>query len=159
MLTKDSFSEAEWAKATALPGMVMGAAALSDGRKLITTVREVVAGSNAFKEAAAKYPENALVASFLDQGQSPATNVSDENAPKPRNVAEAVELITAQIGQTIGVVKEKASAEEFAQVREVLLAAAQAAVEATGTGPLGLSGDKVGESEQAFIDKLTALLD
>ena len=40
-----------------LPAMVMGAAAFSDGRKLITTVREVVAASGAVTEAAAKYPE------------------------------------------------------------------------------------------------------
>ncbi len=158
MLSKDSFTEAEWAKAAALPGLVMGAAALSDGRKLVTTVREVVAGSNAFKESASKYPDNALIAAFTEQAQSPTMTVADENAPKPRNVAEAVELITTQIGQITAVIKEKASPEEFAQVSEVLLAAAQAAVEATGSGPLGLSGEKVSEGEQAFMEKLKGLL-
>ena len=158
MVSKDSFTEEEWAKVSALPGLVMGAAALSDGRKLVTTVREVVAGSEAFKNTAAKYPDNALIQAFVEQGQSASTTVADENAPKPRNVAEAVELITAQIGQVVSTIKDKASPEEFAQVREVLLATATAEVERTGRGPLGLSGDKVSEGEQVFMDKLAGLL-
>jgi hypothetical protein len=158
MLSKDSFTDAEWSAATALPGMVMGAAVLSDGRKLVTSVREAFASKNAFTAAANKYPENPLIKAFIEQADSPKLTSADENAPKPRNVAEAVELLTAQVGQIIPVIKEKASAEEFAQIREVLLAAAQAAVEATGSGPLGLSGEKVGAEEQAFMDKLTAIL-
>ena len=158
MLSKESFTEAEWAKAIALPGLVMGAAALADGRKLVSTVREVVAGSEAFKATAAKYPDNALVSAFVAEGQSKTMTVADENAPKPRNMAEAVELITAQIGQIIPTVKEKATPEEFAAVRDVLMAAAHAVVERTGSGPLGLSGEKVDEGERAFMDQLDTLL-
>ena len=158
MLNKDSFTEEEWTKATMLPAMVMGAAAFSDGRKLITTVREVVAASGAVKAAAAKYPDNALVQAFIEQTQSPTKAAVDESAPKPRNVAEAVELMTAQIGEVIATVKSKASPEEFAAVRDVLMATGQAAVEATGSGPLGLSGDKVDTGEQEFMDKLSAFL-
>ena len=112
------------------------------------STREVVAASGAVKEAAAKYPDNALVQAFIEQAQSPTKAAVDENAPKPRNVAEAVELMTTQIGEVIATVKSKATPEEFAAVRDVLMATAQAAVEATGSGPLGLSGDKVGAGER-----------
>ena len=47
---------------------------------------------------------------------------------------------------------------DFVTVRDVLLATGQAAVEATGSGPLGLSGEKVGAGEQEFIDKLSSFL-
>jgi len=159
MLSKESFTDAEWAKAIALPGLVMGAAALADGRKLVSTVREVVAGSEAFKATAAKYPDNALVSAFLTNDQSAsAAPYADENAPKPRNMAEAVELITAQIGQIIPTIKEKATPEEFAAVRDVLMAAAHAVVERTGSGALGFGGEQVDEGERAFMDELDTLL-
>ncbi len=158
MLSKDSFTDAEWAKAIALPGLVMGAAALADGRKLVSTVREVVAGNEAFKATAAKYPDNALVTAFVAEGQSTNMTVADENAPKPRNMAEAVELISSQIGQIIGTIKEKATPEEFAAVRDVLMAAAHAVVERTGSGALGFGGEQVDEGERAFMDQLDTLL-
>ncbi len=158
MLSKDSFTDAEWAKAIALPGLVMGAAALADGRKLVSTVREVVAGNEAFKATAAKYPDNALVTAFVAEGQSTNMTVADENAPKPRNMAEAVELISSQIGQIIATIKEKATPEEFAAVRDVLMAAAHAVVERTGSGALGFGGEQVDEGERAFMDQLDTLL-
>jgi hypothetical protein len=158
MISKESFTEAEWTTVNALPAMVMGGAALSDGRKLVTTIREVLAGSEAFKTTAAKYPDNALIASFLSVDQKPTVSSTDENSPSPRNVAEAVELVTKQIGDTVAVVRDKATPEEFAQIREVLLAAATAAVEATGSGPMGFGGDKISEGESAFITKLTEIL-
>ena len=158
MISKESFTETEWTTVNALPGMVMGGAALSDGRKLVTTIREVLAGSEAFKTTAAKYPENALIESFSSVDQKPTVSTADENSPSPRNVAEAVELVTSQISQTVAIVKEKATPEEFGQIREVLLAAATAAVEATGSGPMGFGGDKVSEGESAFITKLTEIL-
>ena len=61
----------------------------------------LIVAAAAVKAAAAKYPDNALVQAFIEQTQSPTKAAVDESAPKPRNVAEAVELMTAQIGDVI----------------------------------------------------------
>ena len=47
MTTKDDFTAEEWAQVSTLPVLVTAGAAFADGRKLVSTVREVVTGQKA----------------------------------------------------------------------------------------------------------------
>lgn len=53
MTTREQFTDEQWAEASALPGLVVMAASLSDG-KVMPSIREVSAGSKALVEGAQK---------------------------------------------------------------------------------------------------------
>lgn len=159
MTTKDDFSEEEWASVQLLPVLVLSGSVLADGRKLVTSFSETIAGMGAFKEASAAQPDNALVqaiAAALDTHTGKqSVNLAPENAG---TTAEAVAQITDQIQAAVDTVRAKSSPEEFEGLRTVLLRTAQTAAERKGSGPMGFGGDKVDANEQAYLDKLAAIL-
>lgn len=159
MTTKDDFTEEEWASVQLLPVLVLSGSVLADGRKLVTSFSETIAGMGAFKEASGTQPDNALVqaiaAALESSSGKQAVNLAPENAG---TTAEAVAAITDQIQGAVDVVRAKASPEEFAGLRTVLVSTAQTAAERKGSGPMGFGGEKVDANEQAFLDKLNAIL-
>jgi hypothetical protein len=157
MTTREQFTDEQWAEASALPALVIMGAALSDG-KVMPSIREMSAGSQALVAGAAKYPDNVLLQDIKD-GASAAKAETKEGQEKdrPANVEQAVESLVGQIQESIAVARERLTAEEFGQLREVLIAAATAVIERLGDGFMG-SGEKVNESEQAFVARLTGLL-
>jgi hypothetical protein len=157
MTTREQFTDEEWAQASALPGLVVMAASLSDG-KVMPSIRELTAGGEALTAGAAKYPDNVLLQA-LKEGMSAAKEESSEEIKTDQvsNVAEVVEKLVGEIQESVAVVESKLTAEEFFQLREVLEAAATAVVERIGTGFMG-SGEKVSESEAAFVARLRQIL-
>lgn len=159
MTTKDDFTEEEWASVQLLPVLVLSGSVLADGRKLVTSFSETIAGMGAFKEASNAQPDNALVqaiaAALESQSGKQAVNLNPENAG---TTAEAVTQISNQIQGAIDTVRAKATPEEFEGLTSVLLSTAQTAAERKGSGPLGFGGDKVDANEQAYLDKLSAIL-
>jgi hypothetical protein len=157
MTTREQFTDEQWAEASALPGLVIMTASLSDG-KVMPSIREVSAGSKALVEGAQKYPDNILLQHIKDSASAAKAETKEgQEQDKPANVAEAVESMVGQIAQSIGVARERLTTEEFAQLREVLIAAATAVIERLGDGFMG-SGEKVTESEKAFVTRLGELL-
>ena len=157
MTTREQFTDEQWAEASALPGLVVMAASLSDG-KVMPSIREVSAGSKALVEGAQKYPDNILLQHIKDSASAAKAETKEgQEQDKPANVAEAVESIVGQIQESVGVARERLTTEEFAQLREVLVAAATAVVERLGDGFMG-SGEKVNEAEKAFVARLSELL-
>lgn len=152
MTTKDDFSAEEWAQVAPLAGMVLGGAVLADGRKVISSVREVVAGSEALKKGAEKYPNNVLLTQLVESGGKMKLD------SKPSSTEAALSEISSDTQQAWTLLQSKATPEESAQISEVLLSAAQAAVERTGSGHFGMGGEKVDSAEQSYMDKLTATL-
>lgn len=159
MTTKEDFTEEEWASVQLLPVLVLSGSVLADGRKLVTSFSETIAGMGAFKEASGAQPDNALVqaiASALEsQSGKQAVNLAPENAG---TTAEAVAQITDKIQGAVDTVRAKATPEEFNGLATVLLSTAQSAAERKGSGPMGFGGEKVDANEQAFLDKLGAIL-
>ena len=159
MTTKDDFTEEEWASVQLLPVLVLSGSVLADGRKLVTSFSETIAGMGAFKEASNAQPDNALVQSIAaaleSQSGKQAVNLSPENAG---TTAEAVAQITDQIQAAVDTVRPKATPEEFEGLKAVLISTAQTAAERKGSGPLGFGGEKVDAEEQAYLDKLAAIL-
>jgi hypothetical protein len=157
MTTREQFTDDEWQQASALPGLVVMAASLSDG-KMMPSIRELQAGTEALTAGAQKYPDNLLLQQ-LKEGMSAAKEESSEEIKQDKagSVAEVVDKLVEEMQESVDVIKAKVTAEEFFQLREVLEAAASAVVERIGSGFMG-SGDKVSESEKAFVERLRTIL-
>ena len=84
MTTQEDFTEEEWASVQLLPVLALSGSVLADGRKLVTSFSETIAGMGAFKEASAAQPDNALVqaiaAALESSSGKQAVNLSPENA-------------------------------------------------------------------------------
>jgi hypothetical protein len=157
MTTREQFTDDEWKQASALPGLVVMAASLSDG-KIMPSIRELQAGTEALAAGAQKYPDNLLLQE-LKEGMSAAKDESSEEIKEDKvgSVSEVVEKLVGEIQESVAVIKAKVTADEFFQLREVLESAASAVVERIGTGFMG-SGEKVSDSEKAFVERLRELL-
>ena len=154
MTTRELFSDEEWGQVTALAGEVIVAACVSDGH-LMPGVRELRAGVEALSDGAKRYPDNPVLQALLSTASSPSGEPHD---PHKVNDAEgALALLVAGIEAGVAVARAHLSREEYGQLREVLTASAHAVVERLGAGFMG-SGDKVTASEQAFEDRLAAIL-
>jgi hypothetical protein len=157
MTTREQFTDEEWTQASALPGLVVMAASLSDG-KMMPSIRELQAGASALAAGAQQYPDN-LVLQQLKDGMNAAKEESSEEikADKVASVAEVVDKLVGEIEESVALLKSKVTVDEFVQLREVLEATANAVVERIGTGFMG-SGDKVSDTEKAFVERLRTIL-
>ncbi len=155
MTTRELFSDEEWGKVTALAGEVIVAACVSDGH-LMPGVRELKAGVEALSDGAKRYPDNPVLQALLSTApSSPSGEPHDPH--KVDDAAGALALLVAGIEAGVAVARAHLSREEYGQLREVLTASAHAVVERLGAGFMG-GGDKVTASEQAFEDRLAAIL-
>jgi hypothetical protein len=155
MTKPEQFSDEEWQQVGALPGLVIMAASLSDG-KIVPSVRELAAGAEALAEAGKAHPESVVVQSMLAADIKPEAD--EVKKAGVTNVAEVVEVLVGEITEAIAVLRSRVGTDEVAAVGAVLLAMARAVVERLGTGFMGSGQDKVSPTEQSFVDRLTALL-
>jgi len=156
MATRERFTDEQWEQARALPGLVLMAASLSDG-KALPSLRELKAGSDVVLAGAARYPDNLLLQQ-LEEGAPAAQRGSSAGATDRPEGAEALrEALLQDIELALALVRTRITTEEYVQLREVLEQAASAVVERIGPGFLG-SGEKVSESEKVFVERLRSLL-
>ena len=154
MATQNDFTAEEWTAVSELPGLVMAGAVFADGRKIVSSVREMVAASGALKTGAEQFPTNELLQSLVTA--SGKTNFSLP-ATESKSVADAVGVIGNRIDDAVLILRAKTSDQEFTEISTVLQGAALAAAERTGSGTLGFGGEKIDAGEQAFLDRLTAI--
>ncbi len=157
MTTREQFTDEQWAAATALPSLVIMAASLSDG-KMMPSIREMKAGGEALVAGAARYPDNVLLQALREGVEAAkAGTKAGQEQDTPTSLADVVETLVGQIEDSASVARARVSTEEFVQLREVLTAAATAVVERLGDGFMG-GGEKLTDSETAFVTRLTAIL-
>lgn len=155
MTSREQFSDEEWARVTALPGLVIMAATLSDGH-LVPAVREIAAGAGALAEGVKRYPENAILRELTGKAEKVDLGSGED---KPTSSTEVLALVTTELEASFTVLKAHVSTEELAQLREVLTDSARAVVGRLGTGFWGSGKEKVSTDEQAFLDRLAAIFD
>lgn len=154
MTSRSDFNGEEWEQVSSLPVLVTAGAAFADGRKLVTTVREVVAGQKALADGIAAHPDSELLQALGTD--APSVNLAE--GATSSNVAEVSNAMADKVAAGFAILKAKATPEEVQQVGELLMAVATAAAERTGSGALGFGGDAVDANEQAFLDKLSAII-
>jgi len=150
MTTRDDFTTEEWAAIGLLPGQVIGAVAIADGRNLIKLAKETAKGGSALTAEVAKYPGNPLMAALTEGGSG--------SAPESGSTEEAANARLDEAAATFAMLHQKGSPEHVAQLGAVLKATAQAVAEAAGSGFFGGGEDRVDPREQAVIDRLNAMI-
>ena len=156
MTTKDDFTADEWELVSGLPGMVLAAAAWSDG-KLVPAMREVIAGGEVLSKAATEAPEGSLAREIFS-GASTSEAKATTKEGKPASPEAASEELTAKIGDAFAALSAKATFDEVVSVRATLEATATAVVERLGSGFWGSGSDKVSAGEAAFLARLAQVL-
>jgi hypothetical protein len=155
MAKPEQFSDDQWQQVAALPGLVIMAASLSDG-KIVPSVRELAAGAEALAESSKAYPENAVLQAMLATDIKPGTE--EEKEAGVQNIDDIVEVLTGQITEAVAVLRSRVGTDDLRAIGAVLVAMATAVVERIGTGFLGTGEVKVSEGERAFVDRLASIL-
>jgi hypothetical protein len=153
MTTKADFNGEEWMKVSTLPGLVIISAAMSDG-KMMPSVREVTAGGETLTKAAAARSDIPLLTELVGDA-SPKLDLGEE---KPASAEAALTILEAQITEAWAVLVAHVDADELVAVRQTLTDVAQAVVARIGTGFMGSGDEKVSPTEQAYVDRLVAIL-
>ena len=154
MAGKDLFTDEEWALIAPLPGLVIMGATVSDG-KVMPSVREVAAGSEVLVAAAKTHPADSIIGELVAGMKDSKPDLGEE---KPASGDAVVEVLVGQIQIGWTTFTSKAPGDDVAALRELLTGAATAVVERLGTGFMGSGDQKVTPSEQAFVDRLGAIL-
>lgn len=158
MSIKDKFTPDEWFKVMTGPGRAGAAVMAASPSGLTGLIAEARAFSDATREsvsAATRTPLlEAMAADML--GTAPDTQPPQERA---RNAGEAREQSLQAVRQAAWLVSAKASPEDNAAYRQMLMNVAErTANAATEGGFLGIGGKLVDEKEQAVLDELRRLL-
>jgi hypothetical protein len=154
MTKKEQFSDEEWAKVAALPGLVVIGAGMSDGHKL-PAVREIRAGGEALTAGLARYPENAILQALTEaQKEDGGDATHDADTSAQGSVDGFRESLAASIAAGVDILRARVTVDEFEQIGEVLIECARSVVERLGTGFMGSGNDKVDPGEREFVDGL-----
>jgi hypothetical protein len=159
MTTKSDFTDEEWARLERAPMVAAMAISLADPGGPIEAVKESLAGMKTVAEAAVSESRGELVESVA---KSFTEKVQRRQNPlggfKPRG-ALAGEEILGELRAVNTLVTQKATSEEAAGFRELLLTAAKRAADAAKEGGfLGFKAERVSEGEQRMLDKLREAL-
>ena len=148
MTTKAEFNAEEWDTITegpAIAGLIVASASRGG------TIRETLAMGKTYAEARREQSgdlvgEIVSTAPHLDAGE-----FSSKEDLRTRGLGK--------LSQAVGLVRDRATADELADYREFVLAVAQRAAEADKSGSfLGIGGERVsGDEQQAIADITTAL--
>ena len=154
MAGRDLFTDEEWALVAPVPGLVVMAASMSDG-KMMPSVREVAAGGAVLVDAAKAHPADSLVGELVAGMKDEKPDLGEA---KPTSSSDVVDLLVGQIEAGWATFAAKAPAEDVVALRDLLTGAARTVVERLGTGFMGSGAEKVSPSEQAFVDRLAGIL-
>ena len=154
MAGKDLFTDEEWATIAPIPGLVVMAASMADG-KMMPSVREITAGGEVLVEAAKAHPDNTLIGELVAGMKDEKPDLGEA---KPSSSEAVVDLLVGQIQAGWTTFTSKAPADDVTALRDLLSAAAKAVVERLGTGFMGSGAEKVSPGEQSFLDRLAGVL-
>ncbi len=148
MTGKDDFTEEEWKTVLEAPP--------SAGLLVITSdrggsIRESFSMAKAYAEARQQHGESEL----LDEIVSAKPEVDHTRFKTPEELKEAS---LGHIREAVALLKAKATPEEVDEYKRFVVGLAERVAEARKEGFLGLSGERVSDSERQAIDEISAAL-
>jgi hypothetical protein len=158
MAKQDSFTTEEWTTLRLAPSLVAGGTSAADPSGIFASVREATAGASGMAEALKTHGSLELFSSL-------AADRSIPGMPDPKSLLgegsreQQMQNFKAAVLQRVrsaaDLVASKASPQEADAYRQMLVAIAQKAAEASKEGGfLGFGGVRVSEKEQAFISEV-----
>lgn len=159
MTTRADFTGDEWVRLERAPLVAGMAITLADPGGPIEAFKELNATTKTVLEAAAGGGRGELVDSVATavaekakQRQNPLQEFKPEGLPAGEQIVEELRAVNRLL-------TEKATPEEAAAFRDLLLTAAQRAAEAAKEGGfMGFHATRVSEGEQRMLDKLGEVL-
>ncbi|GAA0498534.1 hypothetical protein [Deinococcus depolymerans] len=160
MSIKDNFTPDEWFKVMTGPGRAGAAVVAASPSGLTGLVAEARALSDALRAAVSADTRTplleAIAADLLGTAPDPAVMPHQERA---RNMQEALEQSLENVRQAAWLVSAKASPEDSAAYRQMLLSVAERTANAAKEGGfLGFGGELVNDRERAVLDDLRRVL-
>ncbi len=148
MTGKADFTEEEWKTVLEAPP--------SAGLLVITSdrggsIRESFSMAKAYAEARQQHGESEL----LDEIVSAKPEVDHTRFKTPEELKEAS---LGHIREAVALLKAKATPEEVDEYKKFVVGLAERVAEARKEGFLGLSGERVSDSERQAIDEISAAL-
>lgn len=157
MTSQEQFTDEEWMKVVALPGLVLFGAGTSDGH-LLPAIRELKAGGEALTAGLERYPENMILQAFTAESPKREDEAQEKDAASSEEDGEGgLEAIVAGIQAGVDVLRVRVTVQEFEQIGEVLTALARSVTERLGAGFMGSGDEKVSPDEQAFVDRVASM--
>ena len=160
MTSKTDFTDEEWARLKRAPFVAGMAISLADPGGPIEAVKETSATLKTVLRAAEDGGRGELVdAVASDAAQDMRERKSPLAGFKPSKGANAGVEILDELREVNRLVSEKASAEEAAAMRDLLMDAAQEAANAAKEGGLmGFRAERISQGEQEMLDRLREAL-
>ncbi len=157
---KDNFTADEWFKVMTGPGRAGAAVVAASPSGLTGLVAEAQAIGQAVRESVSAHTRTplleAMAADLLGTAPDPQAMPHQERA---RNMEEAREQSLQGVRQAAWLVSAKASPEDAAAYRAMLINVAERTAGAAKEGGfLGIGGEQVNDRERAVIEELRALL-
>ena len=160
MTSKADFTDEEWARLKRAPFVAGMAISLADPGGPIEAVKETSATLKTVLRAAEEGSRGELVDAVASDA---AADLRERKSPlagfKPSKGANAGVEILDELRDVNRVVSEKATPEEAAAMRDLLMDAAQEAADAAKEGGfMGFRAERVSEGEQQMLDRLRQVL-
>jgi hypothetical protein len=170
------FEPEELAVLNRTPTAVALAAAYAEQDGPVSFARELQAGLTAAEEAAAAFPDNAVIqllaASMHEVDEEDYDTTPDPDQPGDEPTAEAQEVVEERspqrsrassldlAAQSLAIMQERATLEEMVEFKHWLFAIADQVTIATRSGGfLGFGGQQVGEGEREYLEELRQVLE
>lgn len=155
----DAYSKEELASLTKALGAVVLGAGMSEKSGSFGLMREIVAAMRASAIYVGESSNPLLKAIVTDTDPSDIDNAENEAKSTPETAQKAVEDGLAAAKASHEAILAKGNADDADAWAQLLLTAANAAVQATKTGGfLGLGGEKVTPSEEEYMQHLADAL-
>ncbi|SMB94366.1 hypothetical protein [Deinococcus hopiensis] len=160
MSVKDNFTPDEWFKVMTGPGRAGAAVVAASPSGVTGLVAEAQAIATALREqvsASGRTPLlEAMAADLMGTPPDPKTLPREE---RTRSMDEARDRSVEGVRQAVWLVSSKASAEDAAAYRRLLLTVAQRTAEAAKEGGfLGFGGEQVNDKERAVLEELRRVI-
>jgi hypothetical protein len=160
MAKQDAFTAEEWTLLRLTPSLVAGGTVAADPSGLISSIKESFAGAKGMAEAI-------KANSGLDLFTALAADRSIPGMPDPKTMLgegsreqqmqNLKHAVLERVRSAVALVAAKASSTEAEAYKQMLLAVAQQAADASKEGGfLGFGGVRVSDKEKAFIAEVNA---
>jgi hypothetical protein len=158
MAKQDSFTADEWALLRLAPSMVSSGVAASDPSGLFASIKEAAAGASGVAETFKSKSNLELFSALAADRSMPAMpdpkSLLGEGS-RDQQMQNFKKAVLERVKSASDLVGRKASPEEAASYRTMLVGVAQKAAEASNEGGfLGFGGVRVSDKEKAFVTEV-----
>jgi hypothetical protein len=159
MAKQDTFTSDEWTLLRLAPAMVAGGMSAADPSGLFSSIKEATAGASGMREAIKAHAGLELFVAFEADRSIPGMpdpkSLLGEGS-REQQMNHFKQAVLERVGAAVALVAAKASPAEADAYRDMLVAVARKAAEASKEGGfLGFGGVRVSDKEQAFIAEVS----